>query len=130
MNRPSGICCIFRRRPIDVLPDAFVAADEAVGDQRGKSKRRKKWQTGDCAHVSLASGAKKLRTIECRCRHHRDSQETIAKLGRLGRSWGCPAVSSGVARTLIDDIKGGQYLFSYYPDESWLRRSQWLNCTG
>lgn len=58
------------------------------------------------------------------------SNETIAQLGRLGRSWGCPAVRSDVARKLIDEIKGGQYVFSYYPDESWLRNSQLLNCPG
>ena len=37
------------------------------------------------------------------------------KTGRLGRSWGCPAVSLAVARRLIDTIKGGSPVFAYYP---------------
>lgn len=37
--------------------------------------------------------------------------------GRLGRSWGCPAVSEAVAQPLIDTIKGGSFVFSYHPDE-------------
>jgi len=49
-------------------------------------------------------------------------------LGRLGRSWGCPAVRSGVARLMIDDLKQGQFLFSYYPDPKWLAGSRLLNC--
>ena len=50
------------------------------------------------------------------------------KLGRLGRSWGCPAVRTGIARKVIDTIKGEQFLFSYYPDQKWLSKSQFLNC--
>lgn len=50
------------------------------------------------------------------------------KLGRLGRSHGCPAVRSGIARKVIDTIKGDQFLFSYYPDKHWLASSRFLNC--
>lgn len=47
--------------------------------------------------------------------------EAFAKQhGRLGRSWGCPAVDDRVAKRLIDRIKGGSLLFVYYPDEKWL----------
>lgn len=48
--------------------------------------------------------------------------------GRIGRSHGCPAVRSAVARPLIDTLKGGQYVFSYYPDSRWLERSPFLKC--
>lgn len=48
--------------------------------------------------------------------------------GRLGRSWGCPAVRGAVAGPLIDEMKNGQFLFSYYPDQAWLARSAMLNC--
>lgn len=48
--------------------------------------------------------------------------------GRLGRSFGCPAVRRTVARELIDDLKDGQLLFAYYPDEAWLRHSRFLGC--
>lgn len=54
--------------------------------------------------------------------------ETAGKLGRLGRSWGCPAVRSGIAKRLIDTLKGGQFVFSYYPDQKWLSSSRFLNC--
>jgi len=40
--------------------------------------------------------------------------EAVARtLGRLGRSWGCPAVRPTIARPLIDEIKGGTVLFVY-----------------
>ena len=52
----------------------------------------------------------------------------IGKLGRLGRSWGCPAVRMGVARPMIDALKGGQLLFAYYPDRQWLTSSRFLHC--
>lgn len=50
--------------------------------------------------------------------------------GRLGRSWGCPAVRREVARPLIDQLKGGQLLFAYYPEKRWLAQSRYLNCSG
>lgn len=56
------------------------------------------------------------------------SQAFSRQHGRIGRSWGCPAVRAGVARTLIDNLKGGQFLFSYYPDQRWLHTSLYLNC--
>lgn len=50
--------------------------------------------------------------------------------GRLGRSHGCPAVRSQVAREIIDTLKGGQFVFSYYPDPAFLRSSRTLACNG
>jgi hypothetical protein len=47
-------------------------------------------------------------------------------LGRLGRSFGCPAVRPAIARQLIDAIQGGSLLVAYYPDESWLRGSSFV----
>jgi len=41
--------------------------------------------------------------------------DATARSGRLGRSWGCPAVRLEVARTIIDTIKGGSVLFAYGP---------------
>jgi hypothetical protein len=46
--------------------------------------------------------------------------------GRLGRSWGCPALSDDVAREVIDTVKGGSLVFSYYPDQNWLKSSRFL----
>ncbi len=49
--------------------------------------------------------------------------------GRIGRSYGCPAVRTAIARPLIDTLKGGQYVFSYYPDSRWLNTSPYLKCS-
>jgi len=46
--------------------------------------------------------------------------------GRLGRSWGCPALREAVAREVIDRVKGGNLVFAYYPDAQWLKTSQYL----
>lgn len=48
--------------------------------------------------------------------------------GRLGRSWGCPAVRPEVAQAVIDSLKNGQMIFSYYPDNNWLTRSPFIDC--
>ncbi len=48
--------------------------------------------------------------------------------GRLGRSWGCPAVRPEVAQAVIDSLKNGQMIFSYYPDNNWLARSPFIDC--
>ena len=57
---------------------------------------------------------------------HYVSSVAIKALGRLGRSWGCPAVRSDVARTLIDAIRGGSPVFAYYPDREWIAASRFL----
>ncbi|MBB1473018.1 MULTISPECIES: murein L,D-transpeptidase catalytic domain family protein [unclassified Luteimonas] len=48
--------------------------------------------------------------------------------GRLGRSWGCPAVRAGVARAVIDNLRDGQLLFAYARDAAWLNGSRFLHC--
>jgi len=50
--------------------------------------------------------------------------------GRLGRSYGCPALRQQVAREVIDTLKNQQLLFSYYPDDAWLKRSRYFGCSG
>ena len=54
------------------------------------------------------------------------SSVTARALGRLGRSWGCPAVRPQVARKMIDTLKGGSPIFAYYPDSQWLGSSVYL----
>ena len=56
------------------------------------------------------------------------SEAIAERLGRIGRSWGCPAVRPEVARTVIDTLKGGALLFAYYPDRKWLSESPMLRC--
>lgn len=52
--------------------------------------------------------------------------DTIRKYGQVGRSWGCPAVSTSLVRPLINTIKDKSLLFVYYPDKNWLKRSRFL----
>ena len=54
------------------------------------------------------------------------SSEAIKVLGRLGRSWGCPAIPVGVAKKVIDTIRGGSAVFAYYPEKRWLVSSAFL----
>jgi hypothetical protein len=54
------------------------------------------------------------------------SREAIRVLGRLGRSWGCPAVRAEIAQKIIDTIRGGSAVFAYYPDKRWLTTSAYL----
>ena len=54
----------------------------------------------------------------------------IPRQGRIGRSHGCPAVRPDIAELVVDQLKDGQFLFAYYPDEQWLSRSTYLNCPG
>lgn len=52
------------------------------------------------------------------------SAEHARNQGRLGRSWGCPALSEASARTVIDTIKGGSFVFSYSgSDERWYQKA-------
>ena len=48
--------------------------------------------------------------------------------GRLGRSWGCPAVRGVIARSLIDRVRGGGLVFAYYPDPQFLAESRYVQC--
>lgn len=46
--------------------------------------------------------------------------------GRLGRSWGCFALRPAIASSVIHKIEGGTLVLAYYPDPSWLAKSQFL----
>jgi L,D-transpeptidase-like protein len=54
------------------------------------------------------------------------SEEFVRAHGRLGRSWGCPALPLDVSAQVIDRVRGGSLVFAYYPDRDWLRHSQFL----
>lgn len=54
------------------------------------------------------------------------SRAAVRALGRLGRSWGCPAVRKEVARKMIDTLRGGSPIFAYYPDRDWLKQSSFV----
>ncbi len=52
----------------------------------------------------------------------------VQRFGKLGRSWGCPAVDRAVLPRILEHIKEGTALFAYYPDPRWLRQSRFLQC--
>ena len=54
------------------------------------------------------------------------SEQAARALGRLGRSWGCPALRKEIASKVIDTLRGGSAIFAYYPDPKWLATSIFL----
>ena len=40
---------------------------------------------------------------------------TAERMGRLGRSWGCPAVRVEIAKPMIDALKNGNFIYSHGP---------------
>jgi hypothetical protein len=55
------------------------------------------------------------------------SQEFIDKYGRLGRSWGCPALPTGISKEVIDKISNGSCLFIYGDDKYYRGNSKFIN---
>ena len=41
--------------------------------------------------------------------------QAAQSMGRLGRSWGCPAVRVAIARPMIDALKDGNFIYSHGP---------------
>jgi hypothetical protein len=56
------------------------------------------------------------------------SPEHARQHGRIGRSWGCPALSEKSAHRVIDTIKGGSYIFSYSADKAWTTTASQKSC--
>lgn len=54
------------------------------------------------------------------------NDETANQLGRLGRSWGCPALDPRVEPQVVNTIKNGTLIVAYYPSKEWLNHSQFL----
>ena len=52
------------------------------------------------------------------------TDDYVDRHGRLGRSWGCPALDPKVTDKVIDTIKGGTIIFGYAPDAQWLQESE------
>jgi len=55
------------------------------------------------------------------------TENFIRNTGRLGRSFGCPAVPPADIRPIVNTIKDGTALFIYYPDADYLSNSTLLN---
>jgi hypothetical protein len=56
------------------------------------------------------------------------SRAHLATWGRVGRSWGCPALDERVSPRIISQIRDGSAVFAYYPDRDWLSTSPFLHC--
>lgn len=54
------------------------------------------------------------------------SARHVARHGRLGRSWGCPAVPRQSAPAIIDSLRDGALVFAYYPSTPWLSTSVYV----
>ncbi|MDT0647498.1 murein L,D-transpeptidase catalytic domain family protein [Zunongwangia sp. F260] len=51
----------------------------------------------------------------------------IKKYGRLGRSYGCPAVPNALAKELINTIKGESVVYIHKNSSDYLKKSSYLN---
>lgn len=51
----------------------------------------------------------------------------LSQAGRMGRSFGCPAVPASESKTIINTIKEGTLVFIYHPGAGYLKKSKILN---
>jgi hypothetical protein len=56
------------------------------------------------------------------------NEEFIKKYGRLGRSYGCPALPKENYENIVNTIKDKTCVFIYYPDREYLAESEIINC--
>lgn len=54
------------------------------------------------------------------------SEYILENYGRIGRSWGCPALSKTMAKPIISTIKDHTLVLAYYPNKQWLDHSVYL----
>jgi hypothetical protein len=55
------------------------------------------------------------------------SENWVRRYGRLGRSQGCPALPKKVSREVINTIKNKTAIFTYFPDDDYIRSSRYLD---
>jgi hypothetical protein len=54
------------------------------------------------------------------------SEKFAKATGRIGRSWGCPAVQKELAKPIIDTVKNGSLIFAYHNHQQWLNKSEFI----
>jgi len=54
------------------------------------------------------------------------SQRFMQQAGRLGCSYGCFSVRPQISGKLIKRLPEGSLLFAYYPDENWMKKSDFI----
>lgn len=55
------------------------------------------------------------------------TEEFIHQTGRLGRSFGCPAIPPKMTKPIVNTIRDGSVLFIYYPDDNYIKHSALLS---
>lgn len=55
------------------------------------------------------------------------TKDFILRYGRLGRSFGCPALPPAKSDAIINTIKGGSCLFIYFPDDNYKNHSKYIS---
>ncbi len=55
------------------------------------------------------------------------SDQFVSGNERLGRSWGCPAISEKLKIPVINTIQGGTCLFIYHTDKQYEQTAYWMN---
>ena len=55
------------------------------------------------------------------------TMQFVNKHGRLGRSFGCPALPPEKNKTIIQSIKNKSCVFIYYPEESYFSLSEYAS---
>jgi hypothetical protein len=58
------------------------------------------------------------------------TEDFIRKVGRLGRSFGCPALPPDLVKPVVETIKEGTCLFIYNSDNFYINHSSLLNYTS
>lgn len=115
------------------VPDRFSNADGTHASSLGLFLTRNVYQGKNGYSLRLAgldagfNDAAMARAIVMHGAAYVDA-DNGRRMGRLGRSWGCPALRKAVARPIIDQLRDGQFLFSYYPEQAWLARSALARC--
>ncbi|CAG5080180.1 murein L,D-transpeptidase catalytic domain family protein [Parvicella tangerina] len=55
------------------------------------------------------------------------SHDYIKENGRLGRSYGCPALPRSGYESVVEKIKEGSCFFIYYPEKEYMKKSKFVN---